>query len=699
MFWEPSIGPALVLGIGIRLVLIPWFSDPFNFWAGHLSSKLLVEGQNPFSVFTADPRFQQLGPWPYPAEYFLFAVTAFVGSTGISALYGVWLRVINVVADAGTSVLLFRISRIVGTSEELARAGAYAYLFNPFVIVVSAVWGVNDPIPVFFTILALRLFLQRAERDAILGAFALGLGIATKIYPAILLPLGLALAQGPLKKLRLLFVAAIPPLATSAPFILADGQAYAGVVFGFSGGTSGSNRALLAPQFTAWKAISLVAGPLDSRLAFLAAGALILGLFWTYRLVRGNRLDLPSAFGFVALLAYLLAVRWSPNYFLWATPFVTLHALRHMTGLRKWVVLSFWAPALVYTLIYDGWYPDAFSGGGGLPYWGLVSGIPGQRIHDAFPPEFGPGLTVATIAVVLFVAVLHLRPFFLQSRHRAQLSAPPRSDSLPIARNPNSTRLVMSMASVIFAVVFVVSAVYQSSNNRPVGPTDFASFEVLPDGSFAVADQFRADILSFRWVFHGTGSYSLHPNGPSGILLDTTDVAGTAYLENAVSTNRVSTRIVFRIESLYGADRLVILRANSSRLGVVPAGVGIWMLTFFDDAANRSFDLGTIGSGWQQANLTFSPVGQEVDALGTRLLLPAAGPIRSIDIGHPDILAAGGGRLEVGEVAMEWSTDPNALSQVSVTFVVLADVAVLLPLLLVGYPRREGVPRTHLEEK
>jgi len=181
-------------------------------------------------------------------------------------------------------------------------------------------------------------------------------------------------------------------------------------------------------------------------------------------------------------------------------------------------------------------------------------------------------------------------------------------------------------------------------------------------------------------------------HGPSGILLDTTDVAGTAYLENVVSTNQVSTRIVFRIESLYGADRLVILRANSSRLGVVPAGVGTWILTFFDEAANRSFDLGTIGSGWQQANLTFSPAGQEVDALGTRLLLPAAGPIRSIDIGHPDSLAAGGGRLEVGEVAMEWSTDPNALSQVSVTFVVLADVAVLSHGSFLGIRGERGCP-------
>src|SRR5439155_548919 len=62
--WEPSIGLAVVVAFGIRLVLIPWFSDPYDFWAGYLSSRVLSAGWNPFSLFAMDPRFQQLGPWP-----------------------------------------------------------------------------------------------------------------------------------------------------------------------------------------------------------------------------------------------------------------------------------------------------------------------------------------------------------------------------------------------------------------------------------------------------------------------------------------------------------------------------------------------------------------------------------------------------------------------------------------------------------
>src|SRR5213079_1906068 len=91
--------------------------------------------------FEADPRFQQLGPWPYPAEYFLVALSAFFGSVGTSALYPVLVRIPSVAADAGTGILIFRIAKHLGSPDHQARTAAYAYLLNPFAIIVSAIWG------------------------------------------------------------------------------------------------------------------------------------------------------------------------------------------------------------------------------------------------------------------------------------------------------------------------------------------------------------------------------------------------------------------------------------------------------------------------------------------------------------------------------------------------------------------------------
>ena len=196
--WEPSIGLAVVVAIGIRLVLIPWFSDPYDFWAGYLSSRVLSAGWNPFSLFAADPRFQQLGPWPYPAEYFLVALSAFFGSVGTSALYPVLVRIPSVAADAGTGVLIFRIAKILGSPDRQARTAAYAYLLNPFAIVVSAIWGVNDPIPVFLSVLGLYFLLRPSDRHLFLGSFVVGLGIATKLYPILLVLFGGSPDWGPI---------------------------------------------------------------------------------------------------------------------------------------------------------------------------------------------------------------------------------------------------------------------------------------------------------------------------------------------------------------------------------------------------------------------------------------------------------------------------------------------------------------------
>jgi len=668
--------------------LIPWFSDPFNFWAVHLGTKVLLTGTDPFSLFVGDPRFRQLGPWPYPAEYFLFAIAAYGGSGGVPFLFGVWLRIPTIAADAGTSILLFRILKQLGGSDRLARNAAIAFLFNPFSIIVTAIWGQNDPITVFFSVLALHFFLRKTDRDVIWGSFVLGLGIATKVYPFVFLPVALALVPGVMKKLRVLGIAALPPALTSAPFLLSDFRSYLGIIFGFAGGTSGSNRAQLDPQLTAWRVISWFTGPLDSTLAFVAAGGLVLGLFWTYRLVRSGRLDVTTAFGLVILVSYLPAVRWSPNYFLWAVPFVTASALRQLRGIKKWVTMGLWIPALSYALIFNGWYPDPYSGGSGLSYWTLISGVQGTRGHEALPPELVPGLIAATVLVAFVVALVLFRSVRIKVQQDSKPAITEESPPRPFL-DPSSTRRITALVSLLFVVLFVASVAYQSSHGRPVNPSDFANFDVLPDGSFRLTDQFRADILSFRWVFHGTGRYSLHSNGTSGILVDTSTPNGTAYIENDLAADRISIRIVFRPESLYGTQPLQILRANSTWLGVVPTSGSGGMLTLFDEIANRSFDLGAIGSSWIRADLGFSPLSQDISVSGANFTLPPMGPIPAVYIGQTDPLEDGGGQFVVAEVSMVWSRSQALTPQLSPWLVLVADIAVLVPLLEMPDGRRK----------
>src|SRR5439155_1355774 len=314
-----------------------------------------------------------------------------------------------------------RIAKILGSPDRQARTAAYAYLLNPFAIVVSAIWGVNDPIPVFLSVLGLYFLLRPSDRHLFLGSFVVGLGIATKLYPILLVPIALALAKGFVRKVKVLAVAAIAPLVTSLPFLLSDARAYLGTAFGFAGGTSGLNRGQLDPQFTIWLFLDYAFGPLDSRLAFVALAGLAIGLLTAYRLVQTHRLDPISAAG--------------------------LLMFRH------------------------------------------------------------PALGVA-------------RPDKTASANRPVDPPPP-------IRSPARVQIVGLVLSFLFVGAFVASTTYQLGHARAVSPSDFARFDVLPDGSFSMRDDFRADILSFYWIFQGTGRYSLHPNGTTGILLDTIDSNGT----------------------------------------------------------------------------------------------------------------------------------------------------------------------------
>src|SRR5439155_381379 len=151
---------------------------------------------------------------------------------------------------------------------------------------------------------------------------------------------------------------------------------------------------------------------------------------------------------------------------------------------------------------------------------------------------------------------------------------------------------------------------------------------------------FRADILSFYWIFQGTGRYSLHPNGTTGILLDTIDSNGTARIELLTIAERVTIQVTFQVDSLYGSQPLGILRVNSSELQVAPNGTG-WTLRYVDQANNVTRDLGPISSSWQQATVRTSPGGQEIEALGNRFVLPRQDRIGPVWVGHTHLVGGG----------------------------------------------------------
>lgn len=647
-WWEPSIGKALLIGLAIRVFLLPWFNNPYNFWGSYMATDLLVQGFDPFQVFTEDPRLAELQPWGYPAFYFLFTTFAYGASFGDTFLYGVWLRLPSVFFDLGTTILLFRIARLMGGSQKLARLVALAFLFNPFSILVTSVWGTNDPIPIFFSVLGIFYILRGQDRDSSRGALALGLGIAIKLYPLLLVPIGLARLSKLRERMRFAALAFLVPLAISAPFLITNASSYLRVLFGFASGQgeplAGPTLPLLDPQFTILQGISWVAGPIGLEVAFLLASILGIGLYWTYLRVKTGRLHPVLASGFVLALAWLLSVRWSFNYVLWIVPFTTIFAVLRLSGWRKWLVGTFWAPAMVFGLVYDGWYPDPFSGASGLPYPMLISFASNLRVHEWFPYYLAAVLVTSVIGMTLYVFWSLARAGNLRQvgpRKSINLTSRDRSVSTDLIF---ARRVSKGLAISLLLALLIASVSIQLSNRNPVTPRDFGMLEIDQNGRVSEQENFRALILPFMWIFRGTGRYVLQANGTDGVLIDTVTPAGVASLERALGSDFLSTVITFRIVERYGPQPLIITRGLGGWFGIVSGRMDESdVFSYVDEVTNESHELGFVSESWHTVSLTSSKHERRISIEDETLVLPAAGPAHDISIGHGLAFEKGGG--------------------------------------------------------
>lgn len=86
----------------------------------------------------------------------------------------------NIMADVGIGYLLYKFAK----NSKHEKATLLFWLFNPFTIQISAVWGLFDPLCTFFVLCSLYLLWRR---KFFLSATFLSLGVATKIYPVFFL--------------------------------------------------------------------------------------------------------------------------------------------------------------------------------------------------------------------------------------------------------------------------------------------------------------------------------------------------------------------------------------------------------------------------------------------------------------------------------------------------------------------------------
>ncbi len=224
----------LFLGLVIRELLAPWTGHPFDFEIWTRLGVFMQSGASPYSLL---PFVNGISFAPYPVmtsisypplSAFIFAGTyAFYQMLGHPSafLYYFLLKQPMVISDLLVAVVLYRMISLRGDAAK-AKLAATIWVFFPFSIIVSSMWGALDP---FALLLILASVYAYHSGRPTTSAALLGLSIYLKLMPIIFLPLFL-LRPSPLpKKAWYAAVSLAIPLAGTLVPIYALGWGFSGI--------------------------------------------------------------------------------------------------------------------------------------------------------------------------------------------------------------------------------------------------------------------------------------------------------------------------------------------------------------------------------------------------------------------------------------------------------------------------------------
>ena len=213
-------------------------------------------------------------PYPPVFGYFIYAITSI--TPGV-----IGFRLFAIMMDVGVLFLLWKlVYNEVG--PKWASTVAITYAFLPISIIESGWNGHFEPLVSLFILLSLWFLLKK--RHSVSGAF-LGLAIATKIYPIVVLPILFAYIKGWNERIKFTISTALTSILTFAPILIVTAINYSSetvfssISYSIGGFFNSLRGFLLALPFPAY---------------FITIGmvvAIVLGVIHMLRLVSRNNPD------------------------------------------------------------------------------------------------------------------------------------------------------------------------------------------------------------------------------------------------------------------------------------------------------------------------------------------------------------------------------------------------------------------------
>jgi hypothetical protein len=202
----------LLIGIVIRLILMPISAHPLDMFIWYQES-LEIAKNGPLTVQVFPPLNGYFGL--IPVAYAYDGLSKVFGSGAISmssmpaalsfyphivqavpgALFDTVLKLPLLFSDVLVALVLYRVAKEITANQGLAVAAAAMWFLNPFVIWISAGWGMWDSFAALFSLASAYFLLKK---KFFFSSVFLVFGIVTKLYPVVfLLPFTFYIARLP----------------------------------------------------------------------------------------------------------------------------------------------------------------------------------------------------------------------------------------------------------------------------------------------------------------------------------------------------------------------------------------------------------------------------------------------------------------------------------------------------------------------
>src|SRR5467141_1043221 len=305
----------LVLGLVVRELFSFWTGHPYDLEVWLRNAYFVSQGANPYAAFMPPvdglsfaylhetlPGVGYLPLWPLMVAA-LYRLYSIIPGASRFVLY-FFLKQPPIVGDVILGFFLYRAVLIWGGKVEVAVRGLRFWMFFPYAIIISAIWGQFDAI-----VAALVLMFLLSSR-AVRGYAFVGFGILLKWLPLIYLPF-LAICERTKRKGFLLLPIVIVPVITVA-ILTAMGWDYLGITAMSQSASHGGGGGLTYVNILQAPALAPILSSITGlylALGFLWIPGALLAAFVAYRRFGS---DSPERVGqsFLLITAVFFLTRW-----------------------------------------------------------------------------------------------------------------------------------------------------------------------------------------------------------------------------------------------------------------------------------------------------------------------------------------------------------------------------------------------------